>query len=43
MSPTPEQRARENIDRQLIAASCTTQRYRDLNVYAACGIAARGG
>jgi type I restriction enzyme, R subunit len=40
MSPTPEQRARENIDRQLAAAGWSVQRYRDINLHAARGIAA---
>ena len=39
MSRTPEQLARETIDRQLAAASWAVQRYRDLNLYAARGVA----
>jgi len=40
MPPTPEQRARENVDRQLTAAGWIIQRYRDLNRYAGQGVAA---
>lgn len=40
MAPTPEQRARETIDRQLTAAGWTIQRFRDINLHAARGIAA---
>lgn len=40
MSPTPEQRARETIDRQLAAAGWAVQRFRDINLHAARGIAA---
>jgi len=32
--PTPEQRARENIDRQLAAAGWAVQRYRELYLHA---------
>ena len=39
--PTPESLARENIDRQLTAAGWAVQSIRDLNVYAAKGIALR--
>jgi len=40
MTLTPEQHARENIDRQLAAAGWVVQRYRDLNRHAGRGIAA---
>ena len=40
MTLTPEQHARENIDRQLAAAGWLVQRYRDLNRHAGRGIAA---
>jgi type I restriction enzyme R subunit len=40
LPPTPEQRARETIDRQLAAAGWPVQRYRDLNVHASRGVAA---
>jgi len=40
MAPTPEQRARENIDRQLAQAGWVVQRFRDINLHAGRGIAA---
>ena len=38
---TPEDRARENIDRQLAAAGWAVQDMRDLNLYASRGVAVR--
>jgi type I restriction enzyme R subunit len=40
VSPTPEQRARENIDCQLIAAGWQIQRFGELNLHGGRGIAA---
>jgi type I restriction enzyme R subunit len=39
--PTPEELARQNIDKQLQACGWTIQSRRDLNLYAARGVAVR--
>jgi len=41
MPLTPEQRAREKIDRQLVTAGWTVQDHRDMDIHASSGVAVR--